>query len=61
MRKFVALVIVCGMVLGCGDSDLNKDLKPIPKDAPMPKAAGASQGAGGTDGMKAKAPAAAIN
>ncbi len=61
MKRFLLLTFVSIFVLGCGGSDPNKDLKPVPKDAPMPKAAGASQGAGGGDGMKAKAPAAAVN
>lgn len=38
------MLFVFALAVGCGEKDLNKDLKPIPKDTPMPKGTGAGPG-----------------
>lgn len=44
MIKFFALILFVAAA-GCGGKDdLNKDLKPVGKDAPKPTAAGATPG-----------------
>ena len=40
--KLLGLLLVgAGLLSGCGEKDLNKDFKPVGKDAPMPSAVGA--------------------
>lgn len=41
----VLSVVAVSATVGCGDGDLNKNVKPIDKNAPRPSAAG--EGAGG--------------
>jgi len=43
----LALMAGLGSLSGCGKSDPNKDLKPVSKDTPMPKAAGGGPSAPG--------------
>lgn len=47
MKRFglMAAAFAVAACVGCGDGDLNKDVKPVGKDAPKPEGAGA--GAGG--------------
>lgn len=42
IKRLGLVLISVGFLLGCGDKDLNKDFKPVEKDAPMPTAMGAS-------------------
>jgi hypothetical protein len=43
--KFLYLfLITAACFVGCGEENLNKDFKPVGKDAPMPTAAGANVG-----------------
>ena len=42
LKRLGLVLISVGFFFGCGDKDLNKDFKPVDKDAPMPTAMGAS-------------------
>jgi hypothetical protein len=54
--KFLYLVLIAAAcAVGCGEENLNKDFKPVGKDAPMPTATGA--GAGASSGPTNNAPA----
>jgi hypothetical protein len=54
--KFLYLVLIAvACAVGCGEENLNKDFKPVGKDAPMPTATGA--GAGASSGPTNNAPA----
>ncbi|QVL31196.1 hypothetical protein KIH39_20455 [Telmatocola sphagniphila] len=47
MRSLQIFAMITTLFLvGCGEKDLNKDLKPVGKDAPKPAAAGASAAPG---------------
>ncbi|QVL32638.1 hypothetical protein KIH39_01605 [Telmatocola sphagniphila] len=53
MRKIKFLTLTASLfLLGCGEKDLNKDLKPVGKDAPKPSAAGAPAAPGKSDGKQ---------
>lgn len=56
--KFLYLVLIAAAcAVGCGEENLNKDFKPVGKDAPMPTATGAGAGAGASSGPTNTAPA----
>jgi hypothetical protein len=53
--NFLYLVLIAAAcAVGCGEENLNKDFKPVGKDAPMPTATGA--GAGASSGPTNTAP-----
>ena len=41
-KHLVLILIAVGFLVGCGGEDLNKDFKPVGKDAPMPTSMGSS-------------------
>ncbi len=42
LKSFGLVLMGVTLLMGCGEPDLNKDFKPVGKDAPMPSATGAS-------------------
>jgi hypothetical protein len=44
-KFFYLFLIAAACAVGCGEENLNKDFKPVGKDAPMPTATGAGAGA----------------
>jgi hypothetical protein len=53
MKRFglMAAAVAVAACVGCGDADLNKDMKPVDKDTPKPQGAGVTPG-----GKKAAGP-----
>jgi hypothetical protein len=55
--RILGVATLAAFIIGCGEGDPNKDLKPIDKNAPKPSATGASPKAGGAGaGTGAAAP-----